>query len=426
MLTDAALRNLKPKSKIYKASDRDGMYVTVSPGGTVTFRYDYRLNGRRETLTLGRYGPGGISLAMARELLLDARKAVLKGTSPALEKQREKRRVVAIKTFGAAMDTWLANARLADSTRAMRKHIIDRDILPVFKNRLLTEIQAEDLRALCNKVKERGAPATAVQIRDIVKQVYVYAIAHGEKVDNPADSVGAASIATFVPKDRALSPLEIRLFVQQMESVATYPTIKLALRLILLTLVRKSELIQATWDEVDFESKTWTIPKQRMKGRNPHAGRQFRAGRLQSGQRQRQHGDRATGQRPGHGQSGGPGDHAPQLEHPADADGAAGVSGQRDGEQGSCAAAVSAALHPARTDAMSTTRKLRLGPLPKTENVKLTFTCSVSLKANLDRYAALHAQTYGEAVDATTLIPHMLEAFIAGDRGFRRKRSGQE
>lgn len=41
MLTDAALRNLKPKSKIYKASDRDGMYVTVSPGGTVTFRYDY-------------------------------------------------------------------------------------------------------------------------------------------------------------------------------------------------------------------------------------------------------------------------------------------------------------------------------------------------------------------------------------------------
>ncbi len=74
MLTDAALRNLKPKSKIYKASDRGGMYVTVSPSGTVTFRYGYRLHGRRETLTLGRYGPGGISLAMARELLLEARK----------------------------------------------------------------------------------------------------------------------------------------------------------------------------------------------------------------------------------------------------------------------------------------------------------------------------------------------------------------
>ncbi|MCO3309397.1 DUF2274 domain-containing protein [Pseudomonas aeruginosa] len=66
-----------------------------------------------------------------------------------------------------------------------------------------------------------------------------------------------------------------------------------------------------------------------------------------------------------------------------------------------------------------TTRKLRLGPLPKTESTKLTFACPAGLKADLDRYAALHAQTYGEAVDATVLIPHMLEAFMAGDRGFR-------
>ena len=71
---------------------------------------------------------------------------------------------------------------------------------------------------------------------------------------------------------------------------------------------------------------------------------------------------------------------------------------------------------------MSTTKKLRLGPLPKTENIKLTFACPTGLKAELDRYAALHAQTYGEAVDAATLIPHMLEAFMATDRGFRRGR----
>ena len=69
---------------------------------------------------------------------------------------------------------------------------------------------------------------------------------------------------------------------------------------------------------------------------------------------------------------------------------------------------------------MSTVKKLRLGPLPKTESVKVTFACSVGLKADLDRYAALHAQAYGEAVDAVTLIPHMLQSFMAGDRGFRR------
>jgi len=69
---------------------------------------------------------------------------------------------------------------------------------------------------------------------------------------------------------------------------------------------------------------------------------------------------------------------------------------------------------------MSTTRKLRLGPLPSSSSTKLTFACSASLKADLDRYAALHAQTYGDAVDVVTLIPHMLEAFMAGDRGFRK------
>ena len=67
MLSDGTLRGLKPEATTYKVADRDGMYVTVSPKGTITFRLDYRLNGRRETLTVGRYGDkDGISLLMAR------------------------------------------------------------------------------------------------------------------------------------------------------------------------------------------------------------------------------------------------------------------------------------------------------------------------------------------------------------------------
>ncbi|WP_050455986.1 DUF2274 domain-containing protein [Candidatus Burkholderia verschuerenii] len=69
---------------------------------------------------------------------------------------------------------------------------------------------------------------------------------------------------------------------------------------------------------------------------------------------------------------------------------------------------------------MTTHKSLRLGPLPSTRAVKMTFLCPAPLKAELDRYADVHAQTYGEAVDTATLIPHMLEAFMANDRGFRR------
>ena len=72
MLSDTKLRSLKPAEKPYKVADRDGMYVTVLKSGSISFRYDHRLNGRRETLTIGRHGPSGISLAMAREKLIDA------------------------------------------------------------------------------------------------------------------------------------------------------------------------------------------------------------------------------------------------------------------------------------------------------------------------------------------------------------------
>ncbi|MBE7417419.1 MAG: DUF2274 domain-containing protein [Ideonella sp.] len=67
------------------------------------------------------------------------------------------------------------------------------------------------------------------------------------------------------------------------------------------------------------------------------------------------------------------------------------------------------------------TRKLRLGPLPKTETVKMTIGVSVELKTMLDRYAELHAEAWGEPVDAATLVPHMLEAFMVRDRAFRRE-----
>ena len=108
------------------------------------------------------------------------------------------------------------------------------------KNRLLKEITPDDPRAHCGKIVDRGAPATAIHVRDILKQIYGFAILHGERIANPADDVGPASIATFVPKDRSLSPTEIRIMLKQLEHVATLPTIRLGMRLFLLNLPRQS------------------------------------------------------------------------------------------------------------------------------------------------------------------------------------------
>jgi len=63
--------------------------------------------------------------------------------------------------------------------------------------------------------------------------------------------------------------------------------------------------------------------------------------------------------------------------------------------------------------------KLRLGPLPKTDPVKLSIAVSVEIKDRLEQYAQLHAATWNEPVELATLIPHMLEQFMTRDKAFK-------
>lgn len=112
MLTDTKLRNFKPKDKLYKVNDRDGLYVAVTAAGAISFRYSYSIHGRQETITFGRYGVGGITLAeKARERLGEAKKMIEAGKSPAKEKARDKARVKDAETFGAWAEKWLRGYR---------------------------------------------------------------------------------------------------------------------------------------------------------------------------------------------------------------------------------------------------------------------------------------------------------------------------
>ncbi|OEZ81795.1 putative prophage CPS-53 integrase [Janthinobacterium sp. HH104] len=100
MLTDTKLRNLKPQDKLYKVNDRDGLYVAVTTAGSISFRYNYIINGRQETVIFGRYGVGGMTLAEAREKLGEAKKLITAGKSPAKGKARNKARVKDAETSG--------------------------------------------------------------------------------------------------------------------------------------------------------------------------------------------------------------------------------------------------------------------------------------------------------------------------------------
>lgn len=122
--------------------------MAVTPAGAISFRYNYSINGRQETITFGRYGTGGITLSEAREQLGEAKKMIAAGKSPAKEKARDKARVKDAETFGAWAEKWLRGYQMADSTRDMRRAVYERELKPKFGNQKLAEITHEDLRTL--------------------------------------------------------------------------------------------------------------------------------------------------------------------------------------------------------------------------------------------------------------------------------------
>lgn len=270
MLTDTKLKNLKPQDKLYKVSDRDGLYVAVLTSGTVSFRYDYRINGRRETLVIGQYGRDGISLAEAREELIAAKKLLKAGQSPAAAKHDGIKKIRGAETFAVHTDSYMKHVILADSTRAMKQAVIDRDILPVLGNKMMAEITTSMVRDLCDRIVERGGRATAVQAREIISSVYRHANDRGHGLFNPAADIKPSSIAIFKPRERTLTPEEIGLFFRTLDAIGAMGTMKMALKLVLITMVRKGEFTNATWDEIDFKKWTWTIPSDRMKGSRAH------------------------------------------------------------------------------------------------------------------------------------------------------------
>lgn len=268
VLTDTKLKNLKPQEKLYKVADRDGLYVAVLPSGTISFRYNYSISGRQETITFGRYG--NITLAEAREAMSEAKKGLANGRSPARKKARDKLKEQSAGTFGEWAETWLTKYVMADSTRDMKRSGYERDLREPFAKLKMSEITESDLRSLCDKIVARGAPATAIHVREIVQSIYRYAADKGHRYTNPADSIKPASIATFKPRERALSPKEIHVLFEYVNKEPCFPSIKLAIKLLLLTMLRKSELIEATWDEINFTDALWTIPAKRMKTSKAH------------------------------------------------------------------------------------------------------------------------------------------------------------
>lgn len=268
-LTETALKALKPKDKTYTKADERGLYVEVFPTGGVIWRFRYRLNGRQEKLTLGKYP--ALTLKNARIKRDEAAQAAAMGASPARQKQLAKvaaADATTVAEFGERFFREMVAKDRQDVT--MPRRYFDKAVVPAIGSKPVREVTTEEVRAIIWRKKDEGFDAAAGQIRGLLKRLFDYAVTAGLITTNPVLALPMRHVHKAKSRDRALSPDEIRAFLKAALESNIRRQFKIGLHLILLTMVRKSELLLARWDHVDFEQAEWHIPAEHSKTGKPH------------------------------------------------------------------------------------------------------------------------------------------------------------
>ncbi|WP_338616986.1 integrase arm-type DNA-binding domain-containing protein [Pigmentiphaga sp. CHJ604] len=268
-LTDTALKALKPRDKTYTVTDDRGLHVEVFPTGGIVWRYRYRLNGKYEKLTLGKYP--ALTLKNARLKRDEAAQQVAMGESPAKKKQQEKVAGPEDATVADFAKRFFRDIQERDRKDVtMPRRYLEKDILPHIGSKPVRDITADDVRSVIWRKKEQGFDAAAGQVRGLLKRMLDYALTCGLIQANPVMALPMRHVYRAAARDRALTPDEIRQFLRAMQTSNIRRQFKIAFQLILMTLVRKSELMLAQWKDVHLDEGEWHIPVENSKTGKPH------------------------------------------------------------------------------------------------------------------------------------------------------------
>jgi integrase len=268
-LTDNQIKGFKPRAGRYLVSDGRGLCLDVLPSGVMSWLYRYRLDRKYGKVALGHYPD--LPLRDARAKRDELARKVAKGESPALEAKLARAGMdlnPTVREFGERYYREQVEPNLKDPKTIQR--YLKNEIYPAFGDKSLRDVSALDVQALVYRKRDGGRIASAMRIRNLIKQVFDYAIETRLATINPAAMVATRYIGRARKRSRVLSPKEIRLYLRTIYQSNIRRQFKLALHIILLTLSRKSELLLARWDHVNFETGEWLIPEGNSKTAKPH------------------------------------------------------------------------------------------------------------------------------------------------------------
>jgi len=256
-LTEVQCRNAKPRGRSYYLSDGDGLLMEVRPSGKKYFILRLWKDGRETRRSLGSYPDLPLKEARQKGRELKAQDVLpVKGD-----------------TFGKVAKEWMSrrvDGVLAESYARVIRLRMEKFILPELGEIPIHKITSGTILKVCRKIEDRGTVETAHRVRQLVGQVFRYAIALGVAETDPTVALHGALIPSR-PKHFAT--------VTDKESVSTivksidkypYTVMRGALWFSLLTFARPGEVRRAEWSEIDFEDAVWRIPAEKMKMKRPH------------------------------------------------------------------------------------------------------------------------------------------------------------
>jgi integrase len=266
MLADMKVRQAKATGKPYTSADFDGLSLFVSASGSKTWHFRYTWVGQRSRISLGSYP----ELSLRDE----ARSPVAKGINPRTDRKQKRQsiRQAGVYTFMAVYEKWMQHRQLTleegrQSSLEQIPRAFKKDVFPFLKRLTIYEITRPHLLEVIGRIEKRNSLLVAEKVRTWLKQLFDNAMVVVPDMEtNPTTDLHVVAVPLPpVEHNPFLRMTELPELLQTLRKYRGRLTTQLAIRLLLLTVVRTGELRLATPDQFDLERGLWIIPAQNVK-----------------------------------------------------------------------------------------------------------------------------------------------------------------
>lgn len=270
--TDRQVNALRPKKLRYEISEpgRTGLSIRITPHGVKTWRFSYRYHGAQQRLVFGIYPT--LSVADVHLKLAEARKQLEAGRDPGAAVAAARQAQKTAPTMADLAREYLerhAAKTMRPATIKEDARILNREILPPLRGRLVKDIGRQDVMDILNGIEDRGVYVMRNRVAGVFSRLFLFALDQGMIDASPAiklrrlKKIGKKKIEQ--PRSHFLTKDEIRAFWHNLDAVPITPSLRAALRWALVTGQRRSEIAGTARHEIDDKTALWTIPAARTK-----------------------------------------------------------------------------------------------------------------------------------------------------------------